>query len=76
MTFIDRYEDEDGLVHSIAYALQQSGALERKDRMDEPQHRVARRVIEHLKRCGYTITPSGAVAPPSVPGRAQPERGN
>lgn len=66
MAFLGEYDDEADLAHSIAYALQQSGALKRKDRMDEPQHRVARLVIDHLKLCGYVITPPSGTKPPTT----------
>lgn len=66
MAFLGEYEDEADLAHSIAFALQQSGALKRNDRIDEPQHRVARAIIDHLKLCGYVITPPSGTKPHST----------
>lgn len=62
------YERENELQITIAYALQQSRALKKRDRMDEPQMRVAARVIEHLKRCGYVVTPGEGVPPHGTKG--------
>ena len=66
MSFIGDYENEADLVVSIAYALQHSGALKRKDRMDEPQHRVAKLIVEHLKLCNYVVIPQQGMKPPST----------
>ena len=69
MTFHGDYEREPDLISNIAFALQQSGALRRKDRMDEPQIAVARKVVEHLKRCGYIVTPGKGVGAHSTRGQ-------
>ena len=51
----DACELEQDLTLDIAFALKKSGKVTRRDRLDEPHVPLAREVIEHLRRCGWTF---------------------
>lgn len=70
--------DEEGLLHAIAFAISKT-SLKPRSRIaadnDREKAAAARVILEHLKLCGYAITPGPGAPLHSTLGNRQDSEG-